>query len=317
MPAPWNVAIIGSGPAGWTAAIYAARANLKPVLFAGMPSGGQLMLTTDVENYPGFEKGILGPELMDAMRKQAARLETVIKDENVNRVDFSKRPFKFEADSGSYEAETVIISTGASAKWLNIPSEQKFMGKGVSSCATCDGFFFKNKPVVVVGGGDTAMEDSIYLTKMCSKVYLVHRRHELRASKIMQDRALNNPKIEMVWDSAIEEINGETGVTGVKVKNLKTNAVSNLAVDGVFVAIGHSPNTKIFEGQVTMNPQGYIVTNAQAHTNVPGVFASGDVQDPRYRQAVTAAGSGCMAAMEAQWFLEHEEVKEHVTASSH
>jgi len=268
------------------------------------------MITTEVENYPGFPQGIMGPELMAEMRKQGERFNTVVRDEQVNRVDFSKRPFRLEADSGTYHAKTVVISTGAAAKWIGLPSEQKFMGKGVSSCATCDGFFFKNRPVAVVGGGDTAMEEANYLTKMCSKVYVIHRRRELRASKIMQDRVLHHPKVEMIWDSVIEEIIGNEVVTGVKIKNLKTEKIQALAVDGVFVAIGHQPNTKIFEGQLNMNPQGYLITDGRARTNVPGVFAGGDVQDPIYRQAITAAGTGCMAAMEAQWFLEHEEVQE-------
>lgn len=305
MSTPWNVAIIGSGPAGWTSAVYTARANLKPIVFAGVPWGGQLMITTDVENYPGFPKGITGPELMAEMRKQGERFDTVVKDEQVNRVDFSQRPFRLEADGGTHFAHTVIISTGASAKWLGLPSEQQFMGKGVSGCATCDGFFFKNKPVAVVGGGDTAAEEANYLTKMCSKVFLIHRRHELRASKIMADRVLNNPKIEMVWESAIDMITGSDVVTGVNLRHLKSNAITPLSVDGVFVAIGHQPNTKIFEGQITLNPTGYVVTDGRTRTNVPGVFAGGDVQDSIYRQAITAAGTGCMAAMEAQWFLEH------------
>jgi len=243
------------------------------------------------------------------MRKQVERFDAVVKDEMVNRVDFSRRPFTLESDSGTYQAKTVIICTGASAKWLGIPSEQKFMGKGVSSCATCDGFFFKNKPVAVVGGGDTAMEEANYLTNLCSKVYVIHRRRQLRASKIMQDRVLHHPKVEMVWDSVIDEIMGHEVVTGVRIKNLKTGMIQDLAVEGVFVAIGHQPNTQIFSGQLQMNPQGYLITDRRMRTSVPGVFAGGDVQDPTYRQAITAAGTGCMAAMEAQWFLEHEEVQ--------
>ncbi len=299
-----NVIIIGSGPAGLTAAVYAARANLAPLLFAGQTWGGQLMLTSEVENYPGFPKGIMGPELMQTMRDQAARFGTTIIDDNVTRVDFSGSPHKVFVGEKEYSAKAVIIATGASAIWLNLPSETRLRGKGVSSCATCDGAFFRNKEVVVVGGGDSALEEANFLTKFCTKVTIVHRRDALRGSKIMQDRAKANPKIAFIWDSAVEEILGDTHVTGVKLKNVKTNAITEHKTDGVFVAIGHKPNTEIFAGQIELDAKEYIIAQEHSATNVVGVFVSGDVNDHRYRQAVTAAGMGCMAAIDAEKWLE-------------
>jgi thioredoxin reductase (NADPH) len=300
-----NVVIIGSGPAGYTAAIYAARANLKPLIFEGLTPGGQLMITSDVENYPGFAEPIMGPELMDVMRKQAARFETRFVSQNVTKVDFSKSPFKIWAEDKLTEAKTVIISTGASAKWTDVLGEKKLMGKGVSACATCDGAFFKNVDVVVVGGGDTAMEEANFLTRFAKQVYLVHRRGEFRASKIMQGRVLSNPKIKVIYDTVVEEVLGEKGVTGVRLANLKTNKKEELKAEGYFVAIGHKPNTDIFADYLELNETGYIITQpGTTRTNVPGVFAAGDVQDHVYRQAVTAAGTGCMAALEAERYLE-------------
>ncbi len=311
-----KVVIVGSGPAGYTAAIYAARANLAPVVFAGGPSehdarrvpGGQLMITTDVENYPGFPEAVTGPELMDRFQKQAERFGTVIHMENVVQLDLSKRPFHVKGESKEYLAETVIIATGASAKWLGVKGEDPFMNRGVSACATCDGFFFRNTDVLVVGGGDTAMEEANYLSKLCSSVTVVHRRDTLRASKIMQDRALNNPKIKFVWDSAIEEIVGDDkGVTGAIVKNLKTGDTKKLDAKGVFVAIGHQPTTDLFKETLKLQSNGYLwVQPGTARTSVEGVFAAGDVSDHVYRQAITAAGTGCMAAIEAErWMTEH------------
>jgi len=305
-----KVLIIGSGPAGWTAAIYAARANLSPLVIQGTQPGGQLTITTDVENFPGFPEGIMGPELMEKFQAQAERFGTRVVYDTVNEVDLSKRPFKIMADEGVYTADTLIVATGASAKWIGLESEQKLMGHGVSSCATCDGAFFRGKEVIVVGGGDTAMEEANFLTRFCSKVVVVHRRDSLRASKIMQERAFANPKIEFIWDSAIEEIIGakETGVTSVRLKNLKTGEVKDFATQGVFVAIGHKPNTDIFEGKLELHPNGYLkVTPGGVSTNVKGVFGCGDVIDHHYRQAITAAGTGCMAAMDAEKFLEAEE----------
>lgn len=302
-----HVIIIGSGPAGYTAALYAARANLSPLLFSGAEPGGQLTTTTDVENYPGFPKGIQGPELVLAMREQAERFGTRVLDDAVTAVDFSQRPFTVTSPSGTYQAQTIIIATGASAKRLGIESEKALYGKGVSACATCDGFFFKNKKVIVVGGGDSAMEEATFLTRFASQVTVVHRRAELRASKIMQERARKNPKIDFVWNSAIEEILGaDVGhVTGVKIKNIETGDVSERSIDGVFAAIGHEPNTKLFAGQIELDAKGYIVTKpGSSATSVPGVFAGGDVMDARYRQAVTAAGTGCMAAIDAEKFIE-------------
>lgn len=300
-----QVIIIGSGPAGYTAAIYAARANMRPLVIEGYNSGGQLMITSDVENYPGFEHGVAGPDLMAVMRKQAERFETRFITKNATKVDFSKRPFKVWAENEVFEGETVILATGASAKWLGIPSEKKLMGKGVSACATCDGAFFRKQDVVVVGGGDTAMEEAHFLTRFCNKIYLVHRRNEFRASKIMQKRVMDNPKVEVVFDSAVEEILGESAVTGVKIKNLKTGDFKTLAVTGIFMAIGHQPNTEVFKEFIETHPNGYVKTKpGTTQTNVPGVFAAGDLQDSIYRQAVTAAGTGCMAALEAERFIE-------------
>jgi thioredoxin reductase (NADPH) len=301
---PRDVVIIGSGPAGLTAAVYTARANLNPLMIEGVESGGQLMLTTEVENYPGFVDGIMGPELMERMRKQASRFGTEIVTDNVTSVDFTTTPFTVATSSDTYLTRAVIISTGASAKMLGVPGEKELLGHGVSTCATCDGFFFKEQELLMVGGGDSAMEEATFLTKFASKVTIVHRRDTLRASKIMQDRAFANPKIEFVWDSVITEIFGNGKVAGARVKNLKTGAESELAAGGVFVAVGHTPNTRIFEDKLDLSG-GYIVTEAEGtHTSVPGVFAAGDVVDFRYRQAITAAGMGCMAAIDAERYLE-------------
>jgi thioredoxin reductase (NADPH) len=305
-----KVIIIGSGAAGLTAAIYTGRANLKPLVFEGNQPGGQLTITTEVENYPGFPQGILGPELMDLFRNQAQRFGAESLYRDVTQIDFSRRPFKVYSEETPYLGDAVIIATGATAKLLGLESEKEYMGYGVSACATCDGFFFKNQKVLVVGGGDTAMEESTYLTKFASKVTVVHRRNQLRASKIMQERAFNNPKISFIWDSVLEEVlgekkNGKKSVTGARLKNLKTNRSEVVACDGVFLAIGHQPNTAIFRGQIELDERGYIITkDGSTSTNVPGIFAAGDVQDPVYRQAVSAAGSGCMAAIDAEKFLE-------------
>jgi thioredoxin reductase (NADPH) len=303
-----KVLIIGSGPAGYTAAIYAARANLSPVLVAGLQPGGQLTITTDVENYPGFSDPIQGPWLMEQMAKQAEHVGTDIVYDIVTSVDFSARPFKAWTDGGTeYEADAVIISTGAQARWLGLESEQKYQGAGVSACATCDGFFYRGKRVAVVGGGNTAVEEAIYMTHHASHVTLVHRRDHLRAEQILQKRMFENPKISVVWDSAVDEILGAGSpevVTAVRVKNVKTDETQELPVDGVFVAIGHSPTTSIFQGQVKLDAEGYIITKpGTTETSIPGVFAAGDVQDKTYRQAVTAAGTGCMAALEVEKFL--------------
>jgi len=298
--------IIGSGPAGYTAAIYAARADLKPVVYQGIQPGGQLTITTEVDNFPGYPEGVEGPEMMEQLKKQAERFEADIRFGVVTKVDFSNRPFIVEADDGkTIEAEAVIIATGASASWLGLKSEQKFMGMGVSACATCDGFFYRGKDVAIVGGGDTAAEEATYLAKLCKKVYMIHRRDELRASKAMQHKVLNTPNIEMVWDSVPDEVLGDDdGVIGVRVRNVKTGATRELDVFGFFVAIGHKPTTGIFHGQVEMDETNYIKTiPGKTATNVEGVFACGDVQDHYYRQAITAAGTGCMAAIEAERFL--------------
>ncbi|OGW60226.1 MAG: thioredoxin-disulfide reductase [Nitrospirae bacterium RIFCSPLOW2_12_42_9] len=301
-----NVIIIGSGPAGLTAAIYASRADMKPLVIEGQQPGGQLTITTEVDNYPGFPDGINGPELVMDMHKQAERFGTEFISDVVTSVDLSKRPFVVRIGDVSYKSKTLIISTGASAKWLGIESEKKLMGSGVSGCATCDGFFFKGKEVVVAGGGDTAVEEALFLTKFATKVSIIHRRDQLRASKIMQDRALKNEKISFIWDSVVDKILGEDvgHVTGVRIKNVKSGSITDFHCNGVFIAIGHTPNTKIFEGLLELDEKGYIILKQRTYTSVEGVFAAGDVADPVYRQAVTAAGMGCMAAIDAERFLE-------------
>jgi thioredoxin reductase (NADPH) len=299
----YDVIIIGSGSAGYTAAVYSCRAGRKTLLIAGSIPGGQLMLTSDVENFPGFPESILGPELMESMRKQAERFGPEIIYDDASKVNFKSKPFEVTVGERILQGKTVIISTGANAKWLGIPSETKLRGHGVSSCATCDGYFFKEKEVVVVGGGDTALEEATFLANITRKVTVVHRRDRLRASQIMQERSLKNPKIKFVWDSVVEEILGDGNVTGVKSRNLKTGMEQLLKTDGVFVAIGYEPNTSIFKGQVDLDPRGYIITHHETETNVPGIFAAGDVRDFRYRQAVTAAADGCKAAMDADRFI--------------
>lgn len=302
-----NVIIIGSGPAGYTAAIYTGRANLEPLMFEGFFSGGQLMLTTEVENYPGFPSGVMGPDFMMDLRKQAERFGTRLETRDVTKVDFSQRPYQVEVENEVYYAHSIIISTGASAKMLGLESEKRLMGHGVSTCATCDGAFFRNKIVSVVGGGDSAMEEANFLTRFASKVYVIHRRDSLRASKIMQDRALQNPKIEFLWNSTIDEVLGDKKVTGVRLRNLQTGEVSEVEMDGVFVAIGHTPNTWLFKDVLEMDEVGYLkVDYPSSRTNLKGVFAAGDVHDPIYRQAITAAGAGCRAAIDAERFLESE-----------
>ncbi|OGX39615.1 MAG: thioredoxin-disulfide reductase [Omnitrophica WOR_2 bacterium RIFCSPHIGHO2_02_FULL_68_15] len=302
-----NVVILGSGPAGLTAAVYTARANLRPIVIEGAVMGGQLMTTTDVENYPGFPKGILGPELMELMHQQAERFETRFIRGDVTAVNVRERPFTVTTDDGqTLKTKTLVVATGASAMYMGLPSEKALLGHGVSACATCDGFFFKGKEVVVVGGGDTAMEESTFLTKFASKVTIVHRRDAFRASKIMQERALNNPKIAVVWDSVLEEVHDPAAkkVTGVRLKHLKTHQTTDLRCDGVFLAICHTPNTEFLKGQVALDVKGYLVVRDQTRTSVEGVFSAGDVHDIRYRQAVTAAGSGCMAALDVEKYLE-------------
>jgi len=302
-----KVTIIGSGPAGLTAALYTARANLKPLLVEGLEAGGQLMLTTMVENYPGFRKGIDGPELMAEMREQALHFGTDVVQGNVERVDLRDRPFSLAfSDGKTVTTDALIIATGASARWLEIGCDRKLAGRGVSTCATCDGYFFRGKPIAVVGGGDSAMEEAIYLTRFASKVTVIHRRDSLRASKIMQDKAYANPKIEFIWDSEIADISDlERGeVTGIAVRHLKTGSLTDIALDGVFIAIGHTPNTALFRGQIELDEAGYVCTHHGTKTSCPGVFAAGDVQDHIYRQAVTAAGSGCMAAIDAERYLD-------------
>ena len=301
-----DVIILGSGPAGLTAAVYAARANLSPLLIDGSQPGGQLTLTTDMENFPGFPNGIMGPQLIQDMRAQAERFGTKFLQGHVSKVDLQVRPFRLTVDDeDTLETRTLIISTGASANLLGLPSESRLMGHGVSTCATCDGFFFRGKEIAVIGGGDSAVEEATFLTKFASKVTLVHRRDKLRASKIMQDRAMNNEKIAFQWNSALEEVLGDNVVTGIRVRNVQTSKIEEIPLSGVFVAIGHTPNTSLFTGHIDMDEQGYIRTQPnRSTTNIPGVFASGDVQDSHYRQAITAAGSGCMAAIDAERYLE-------------
>lgn len=303
-----NVIIIGSGPAGLTAAIYAARANLKPLMIEGEEVGGQLMTTTDVENWPGYAEGIQGPALMEVTRKQAARFGTRFISQNVTKVDFSKRPFTIWIREKEYKAKAVIVSTGASAQYLGLPNEKRLLGRGVSACATCDGAFFKEQEVAIIGGGDTAMEEANFLTRFASKVYVIHRRDSFRASKIMADRVLKNTKIEVIWDHELVDVLGDKDVTGVKIKNVKTGAVTEKALSGVFIAIGHKPNTSVFKGILKMDETGYLITEGKStYTSVEGIFAAGDVQDHIYRQAITAAGTGCMAAMDAERWLEKTE----------
>jgi thioredoxin reductase (NADPH) len=313
----YDVVVVGSGPAGYTAALYAARANLDVLVFQGFESGGQLMLTSDVENYPGYKDGVMGPEMMDDFEAQAARFGAQMLPDNVERVDFSERPFKLWAEgSGAGEEEptlarAVIIATGAKAKWLGLPGERRLMGRGVSGCATCDGFFFKEKKVAVVGGGDTAMEEALFLTKYAGEVIIIHRRDQFRASKIMLDRARRNPRITFLTDTVVEDVLGEDSVEGIRVRNVKTDEERDLAVDGFFAAIGHAPATALFEGQVEMDEGGYVFQREHTMTSVAGVFAAGDVSDKRYRQAVTAAGDGCRAAVDAERWLEEQGEAEH------
>jgi thioredoxin reductase (NADPH) len=315
-----KVVIIGSGPAGYTAAIYAARAMLEPILIQGIQPGGQLTITTDVENYPGFADVIQGPWLMEQMQAQAEHVGTKIVTDTVTKVELGSRPFKLTCDSGDvYVVDSLIIATGAQARWLDLPFEQKFKGYGVSACATCDGFFYRNKEVFVIGGGNTAVEEALFLTNFASKVTVVHRRDSFRAERILQDRLFKHPKIEVIWDSVLDDVTGSDNpmkVNGVRLKNIKTGAVTERAADGVFIAIGHSPSSELFKGQLEMKPSGYILTAGHSTaTSVPGVFAAGDVTDDIYRQAVTAAGQGCMAALETEKFIAaHEEDQQHAAA---
>jgi thioredoxin reductase (NADPH) len=313
MSETYDVVIVGSGPAGYTAALYAARANLDVLVFQGFEVGGQLMLTSDVENYPGYRDGVVGPDMMDDFEAQAARFGAKMRPENVDRVDFSERPFRFwaEGEDEPVLARSVVIATGAKAKWLGLPGEERLMGRGVSGCATCDGFFFKDKRVAVVGGGDTAMEEALFLTKFAAEVLLIHRRDQFRASKIMLDRARKNPKITFITDTVIQDVLGDESVETIRIKNLKTGEEREVEVDGFFAAIGHAPATGIFEDQVEMDEGGYILQKENTMTSVPGVFAAGDVSDKRYRQAVTAAGDGCRAAIDAERWLEEQGEAEH------
>jgi thioredoxin reductase (NADPH) len=308
MSETYDVVIVGSGPAGYTAALYAARANLDVLVFQGFEVGGQLMLTSDVENYPGYRDGVMGPDMMDDFEAQAARFGARMRPENVERVDFSERPFKLwaEGEEEPVLARSVVIATGAKARWLGLAGERRLMGRGVSGCATCDGFFFKDKRVAVVGGGDTAMEEALFLTKFAAEVLLIHRRDQFRASKIMLDRARNNPKITFLTDTVVEDILGEDSVEGIKTQNLKTDEEREIEVDGFFAAIGHAPATDLFKGQLEMDKGGYVLQKEHTMTSVPGVFAAGDVSDKRYRQAVTAAGDGCRAAIDAERWLEEQ-----------
>jgi thioredoxin reductase (NADPH) len=305
-----RVIIVGSGPAGYTAAIYAARAELEPLVIAGLQFGGQLMLTTDVENYPGFPEGVTGPEMMELFQKQAERFGTKIITEDASEIDCSVRPFRVKIADRSFTADALILAMGASAKWIGIESEQRLMNKGVSACATCDGALFRGKPMAVVGGGDTALEEALFLTRFATKVFIIHRRDSLRASKIMQERALSHEKIELVWDSVVDEVVGEEFVTGVKTRNVKTDQIRELGVEAVFIAIGHEPNTKLVRDQIDLNPVGYIaVKPGRSQTNIEGVFACGDAMDPVYRQAITAAGTGCMAAIDAERWLAEQGIE--------
>ncbi len=301
-----RVVVLGSGPAGLTAALYLSRANLAPSVYEGLQPGGQLTITTEVDNFPGFPEGILGPELMDRMKAQCARFGTTFTYDEIVAADLSKRPFQLTTSGGeTVEADALIVATGATAKWLGLPNEQRLQGHGVSACATCDGFFFQQVPVAVIGGGDSAVEEATFLTKFASKVILIHRRDKLRASKIMADRAMKNPKLEILWDSEVVDVLGDSKVTGLRVRNVNTGAEHDLDVSGLFLAIGHVPNTAIFKGQLDMNETGYLITEpGSTRTNIPGVFAAGDVADDEYRQAVTAAGTGCQAALDAERWLE-------------
>ena len=307
----YDVIVLGSGPAGLTAGLYCGRALLKTLVIAGAVPGGQLMLTTDVENFPGFEESILGPDLIQRMRKQTERFGAEFVQEDATNIDFKTRPLKVKTSSGSYESNAVIIATGASAKWLGLDSETRLRGKGVSSCATCDGFFFRGKDTVTIGGGDVALEDTIFLTKFANHATIVHRRNELRASNILRERALKNPKISFVWDSVVEEVLGDKKVEGVRIRNVRTGKQEVLKCDGVFIAIGHQPNTALFQGQVELDQKAYIVANEGTATSAEGVFACGDVRDFRYRQAVTAAGDGCRAAMDVESYLEEKRLHAH------